>query len=120
MVVEAMWWKLYERFGTNFGNRNGVAETTEKSDSLRRIYAFRKAGWKILDLMSEFEEMDIQKETRQASKIRADMHLRMIQIDETLATTATIHWQPPTANEIVSESGESAKKANMKNLEKKR
>ena len=52
-----------------------------------------KLDGKILDLMSEFEEMDIQKEMRQASKIRADMHLGMIQIDETLATTAAI---PPT------------------------
>ena len=66
-----------------------------------------KLDGKILDLMSEFEEMDIQKEMREASKIRANIHLSMIRIDETLATTAAI---PPTATKIVSETGESAKK----------
>ena len=64
-----------------------------------------KLDGKILDSMSEFEEMDIQKEMREAS--HADMHLGMIQVDETLATTAAM---PPTSTKIVSETGELAKK----------
>ena len=44
-----------------------------------------KLDGKVLDLMTEFEDMDIDKEMRSASKLRADMHLGMIQIDEALA-----------------------------------
>ena len=43
-----------------------------------------KLDGKMLDLMTELKDMDIDKEMKSASKHRADMHLGMIQIDEAL------------------------------------
>ena len=58
-----------------------------------------------MDLKTEFEDMDIDKEMRSTSKLRADMHLGMIQIDEALANT------PAASTKSTSETGEPAKKS---------
>ena len=65
-----------------------------------------KLDGKILDLMTEFEDMDIDKEMGSASKLRADMHLGMIQIDEALA-----NMTPAASTKSTSETGEPAKKS---------
>ena len=56
--------------------------------------------------MTEFEDMNIDKEMRSSSKLRADMHLGMIQIDEVLANIT-----PPASTKSASETGQPAKKS---------
>ena len=56
----------------------------------KRNLIIEKLDGKILDLMTEFEDMDIDKEMRNASKLRADTHLGMIQIDEALANMTPV------------------------------
>ena len=56
--------------------------------------------------MTEFEDMDIDKEMRSASKLRADMHLGMIQIDKALA-----NMTPAASTTSTSENVELAKKS---------
>ena len=55
--------------------------------------------------MTEFEDMDIDKEMRSRSKLIADMHLGMIQIDEALA-----NMTPAASTKSPSETGEPAEK----------
>ena len=72
----------------------------------KRNLIIEKLDGKILDLMTEFEDMDIDKEMRSASKLRADTHLGMIQIDEALA-----NMTPAASRKSTSETGEPARKS---------
>ena len=56
--------------------------------------------------MTEFEDMDIDKEMRSTSKLRADMHLGMIQIHEALA-----NMTPAASTKTTGETGRIAKKS---------
>ena len=72
----------------------------EEFTCLEKLYG------KILDLMTEFKDMGIDKEMRSTSKLRADMHLGMIQIDEALA-----NMTPVASTKTTGETGRTAKKS---------